>query len=215
MTIQSKLPRGLYAVTPDWSDTPRLIAVTEAILRGGCRMVQYRHKATSACHRQEQAGALRQLTARLGALLIVNDDIELALAVSADGVHIGADDGDIAETRRRLGPDRLLGVSCYQDAALAQDASLLGADYIAFGSFFPSLTKPRAKRAGLDLLDRQLTGLSQPVVAIGGITPENCAPLVTAGADLLAVISAVYDTASPEQAARQIQSHYQQGLQEP
>lgn len=211
MTIQSKLPRGLYAVTPDWSDTPRLIAVTEAILRGGCRMVQYRHKATSACHRQEQAGALRQLTARLGALLIVNDDIELALAVSADGVHIGADDGDIAETRRRLGPDRLLGVSCYQDAALAQDASLLGADYIAFGSFFPSLTKPRAKRAGLDLLDRQLTGLSQPVVAIGGITPENCAPLVTAGADLLAVISDLFN--APDITARA--AAYQHLFEEP
>lgn len=202
------LPRGLYAITPDWNDTARLIASTEAILRGGCGIIQYRNKSTSDCHRLEQAGALRQITTRHAALLIVNDDVELALAVAADGVHIGADDGDIGATRRRLGPERLLGVSCYQAAELAREASREGADYIAFGSFFPSPTKPQAKRANLDLLDKTRSGISLPVVAIGGITPDNCAPLVAAGADLLAVISAVYDTASPEQAARQIQSHY-------
>ncbi len=203
------LPRGLYAITPDWVDTPRLIATTEAILRGGCRIVQYRNKTTSPCHRDEQAVALRGLTHRHDALLIINDDVELALAVEADGAHLGADDGDLFAARRRLGPDRLLGASCYQDAALAHAAVSAGADYVAFGSVFASPTKPLARRAGLELFDKTRTGLTVPVVAIGGITPDNCAPLVAAGADLLAVISAVYDTASPEAAARQFQSHYQ------
>jgi thiamine-phosphate pyrophosphorylase len=188
-----RLPRGLYAITPDWNDTLRLIAATEAILRGGGGIIQYRNKTTSACHRLEQAGALRQLTARHAALLIVNDDVELALAVAADGVHIGADDGDIGATRRRLGADRLLGVSCYQNAGLAQTASHEGADYVAFGSFFPSPTKPQAKRAGIELLDKNRHGIALPVVAIGGITPDNAGELVRAGADLLAVISALYE----------------------
>lgn len=203
------LPRGLYAITPDWADTSRLIAATEAILRGGCRIVQYRNKTASPCHRDAQAAALRGLTRRHGALLIINDDVELALTVEADGAHLGADDGDLAEARQRLGPDRLLGASCYQDAALAHAAVVAGADHVAFGSVFASPTKPHAKRAGLDLFVKSRTGLAVPVAAIGGITPENCAPLVAAGADLLAVISAVYDTASPEAAARQFQSHYQ------
>lgn len=203
------LVRGLYAVTPDWADTPRLIASTEAILRAGCRIVQYRNKTASPCHRDEQAVALRGLTRRYGALLIVNDDVELALTVEADGAHLGGEDGDLAEARRRLGPERLLGASCYQDVALAHAAIAAGADYVAFGSVYPSPTKPQAKRAGLDLFDKARTGIHVPVAAIGGITPENCAPLAAAGADLLAVISAVYDTASPEAAARQIQSLYQ------
>ncbi len=203
------LPRGLYAITPDWAETPRLIAATEAILRGGGRIVQYRNKTASSCHRDEQAIALRGLTRRFDALLIINDDIELALAVEADGVHLGADDGDLAKARWRLGPNRLLGASCYQDTALAHAAVAAGADYVAFGSVFASPTKPLARRAGLGLFDKTRTGLAVPVVAIGGITPDNCAPLVEAGTDLLAVISAVYDTASPEAAARQFQSHYQ------
>ncbi len=203
------LPRGLYAVTPDWPDSARLIAATEAILRAGCRLVQYRNKAASPCHRDEQAVALRGLTRRFGALLIINDDVELALAVEADGAHLGGDDGDLVEARRRLGPARILGASCYQDAGLAHAAVVAGADYVAFGSVYPSPTKPQARQAGLALFDKARNGLHVPVAAIGGITSENCAPLVAAGADLLAVISAVYDTASPEAAARRIQSHFQ------
>jgi thiamine-phosphate pyrophosphorylase len=199
----------LYAVTPDWHDTPRLIAVTEAILSGGCGVVQYRNKAATSRQRLDQAGALRLLTTRHGAVLIINDDVDLALATDADGAHLGADDGDLAEARRRLGTGRLLGASCYQDAALARAAVAAGADYVAFGSVYQSPTKPLAARAGLELFDRARTGLTVPVAAIGGITPENCGSLVAAGADLLAVISAVYDTASPEAAARQFQRHFQ------
>ena len=193
---------GLYAVTPDWTDTARLLAVTEAILRGGCRIVQYRHKATSPCHRDEQAGALRRLTRSYDANLIINDDIDLALAVEADGVHLGQDDGDLAAARARLGTDRILGASCYQDLDQARQAIALGASYVAFGSFFPSPTKPQAKRAGLGLLGAA-QAMGVPVAAIGGITRHNAGGLIQAGADLVAVISDLYGADDPERAARE------------
>ncbi|MFA5082003.1 MAG: thiamine phosphate synthase [Hydrogenophilaceae bacterium] len=193
---------GLYAITPDWADTARLITVTEAVLKGGCRLLQYRNKTASACHRDEQAVALRGLTRRYEALLIVNDDIDLALTSEADGVHLGGEDGDLAEARRRLGPDRILGASCYQNLDLAAAAVHAGANYIAFGSFFPSPTKPLAKRADRALVAAAKTRFNLPVCAIGGITPDNATGLIEAGADLLAVISAVYNNADPERASR-------------
>ncbi|MBI5329107.1 MAG: thiamine phosphate synthase [Betaproteobacteria bacterium] len=192
--------RGLYAITPDWPDTHRLLAVTEAILDAGCRLLQYRHKRTSDCHRQEQALALRRLTRQHGALLLINDDVELARYSEADGVHLGAEDGSIEAARQRLGAEKILGVSCYQDSDLARKAAASGADYVAFGSFFPSLTKPQAHRAGLELLSADI-GL--PRCAIGGITLENAPPLVAAGADMLAIITALYDAPDPARAARQ------------
>ncbi len=198
--IGAKL-EGLYAITPDWPDTPRLIAATEAILRGGCRIVQYRNKTATPCHRDEQAVALRGLSRRFDALLIVNDDVDLALACEADGVHLGGEDGDLIAARQWLGPDRLLGASCYQSLELARTAAQAGADYIAFGSFFPSPTKPDARRAGLELIEQARAATGLPVCAIGGITLDNAAPLVAAGASLLAVISAVYNSPDPERAA--------------
>lgn len=194
--------KGLYAITPDWDDTARLATVTEAVLKGGCRLLQYRNKTATSCHRDEQAVALRGLTRRYAARLIVNDDLDLALACEADGVHLGADDGDLAEARRRLGPERLVGASCYQSLALAEAAARAGADYVAFGSFYASPTKPLAKRADPSLIGaaRARTGL--PVCCIGGIDLGNAAPLVTGGADLLAVISGVYNSPDPERASR-------------
>ncbi len=208
MVMKSSL-RGLYAITPDWGDTSRLMAVTEAILRGGCRVIQYRHKTATSHLRLEQAAVLRRLTEAHGALLIVNDDVDLALTVAADGVHVGQDDGDVSRARDRLGPDRVLGVSCYQDCDRAVHAVALGADYVAFGSFFASHTKPQARRAELELLDARICPLSVPRVAIGGINLDNARSLIQAGADMLAVISGVYDSASPEQASRQFQSYFQ------
>ncbi|TCJ17221.1 thiamine phosphate synthase [Parasulfuritortus cantonensis] len=196
------LPEGLYAITPDWGDTARLVTVTEAILKGGCRILQYRNKATTACHRDEQAAALRGLTRRYGALLIVNDDIELAEACAADGVHLGGEDGDLAEARKRIGPARLLGASCYQSLDLAEAAAGAGADYVAFGSFYASPTKPLAKRADPGLIGTAKARTGLPVCAIGGIDLGNAAPLVAAGANLLAVISAVYNSPDPERASR-------------
>ena len=194
--------QGLYAITPDWADTPRLVATTEAILRGGCRIVQYRNKATTPCHRDEQAVALRGLTRRYGALLIVNDDIELAQACEADGAHLGAEDSDLTTARARLGADKILGASCYQSLELARAAAQAGADYVAFGSFYPSPTKPEAKRADASLIAPARIATGLPVCAIGGITLDNAEPLVASGADLLAVISAVYNSPDPERAAR-------------
>lgn len=200
---------GLYAVTPDWGDTAHLIRTTEAILRGGCRIVQYRNKTTSPCHRHEQAVALRGLTKRYDALLIVNDDVDLALSVDADGVHLGGEDGDLAAARERLGPGRTLGASCYQSWELAAAAAKAGADYIAFGSFFPSPTKPQAKRADLSLIAPAKAATHLPICAIGGIALDNAAPLIAAGADLLAVISAVYNSPDPEGAARAFSQLYE------
>ncbi len=192
---------GLYAITPDWCDTERLVEATRAILSGGCRLVQYRHKAASADLRLAQAHALRDLTRARGARLIVNDDVELALQVDADGVHLGMEDGDLVEARGRLGQDRLLGASCYQSLAAARAAVAAGADYVAFGSFFASPTKPRAGRSDPSLLAAARRELAVPVAAIGGITLDNAALLIEAGADLLAVISALYDAADPQRAA--------------
>jgi thiamine-phosphate pyrophosphorylase len=198
--------RGLYAITPDWSDTRRLLESTEAILAGGCRRLQYRNKAASGCHRQEQAVALRGLTRKYGALLIVNDDLDLALFCEADGLHLGEDDGELARARLRLdaaGPGRILGASCYQSLDLAEAAAKAGADYIAFGSFFASPTKPHAKRADPALLAAGKAATGLPVCAIGGITAANAGELVAAGADLLAVISALYEAADPYETTRQ------------
>lgn len=195
--------RGLYAITPDWSDSRRLLAATEAILAGGCRILQYRNKTASDCHRQEQAVALRGLTRRHDALLIVNDDVDLCLFAEADGVHLGEADGELAAARSRLGAGRILGASCYQSLDLARGSAHSGVDYIAFGSFFPSPTKPLARRADPGLLAAARTETGLPLCGIGGITLDNARLLLQAGADMLAVISALYDADDPVQATRQ------------
>jgi thiamine-phosphate pyrophosphorylase len=205
MMMKTEPPlHGLYAITPDWNDTRRLLDATEAILRAGCRILQYRNKQTSACHRQEHAVALRGLTRQYAARLIINDDLELALFSEADGVHLGEDDGHIAAARVRLdasGPGKILGASCYQSLPLALAAARAGADYLAFGSFFASPTKPQAKRADPALLNAAKHETGLPICAIGGITLDNAGALVAAGADLLAVITALYDAPDPQQAA--------------
>lgn len=195
--------RGLYAITPDWGDSRRLLTATEAILAAGCQLLQYRNKAASPCHRQEQAAALRGLTRRFDALLIINDDVDLALFCEADGVHLGEGDGELAQARARLGAGRILGASCYQDPARAEQAARAGTDYVAFGSFYPSPSKPQARPAHPDLLAAGKTVSGRPVCAIGGIDTDNALPLIRAGADMLAVISALYDVPEPGQTARQ------------
>jgi thiamine-phosphate pyrophosphorylase len=192
---------GLYALTPDWMETDRLVAATAAILAGGCRLVQYRNKTAPWDLKLAQLRALRSLTARHGAGLIVNDDVELARLSQADGVHLGRDDGDPADARAVLGAGAIIGVSCYQSLDWAVAAQGAGADYAAFGSFYASVTKPHAALADLALLRATKHGLKLPVAAIGGITPDNAAPLVKAGADMLAVITALYEAPDPKAAA--------------
>lgn len=194
--------RGLYVITDRALAGGRALpSLVEDALAGGARVVQYRDKTTDHARRHAEAAALAALCRDAAALLIVNDDVELALAVHADGVHLGRDDDAIAAARARLGPDRVIGVSCYDRFELALAAQEAGADYVAFGSFHPSPTKPAAVRADLSLLARGRRELTLPLVAIGGITPENGRALVVAGADMLAVINAVFGAADVRAAA--------------
>jgi len=182
---------GLYAVTPDSGDTALLVRNVAAAIAGGAAVIQYRNKAADAALRRDQAGAIARLPARQHALFIVNDDAAVAADVDADGVHLGEDDADIATARAQVGADRLIGVSCYDDVGRARGAVAAGADYVAFGSFFASSTKPRARRADVSLL-REAQTLGVPVVAIGGITAANMQALIDAGATALAVIADVF-----------------------
>ena len=195
--------RGLYVIT-DAALAARdgLLAQVDAALRGGAAVVQYRDKSDDAARRREEASALQTLCGRAGVPLIVNDDLMLAAEVGAAGVHLGRDDVDLAEARRVLGEGALIGVSCYNDFMRAVAAQHAGADYVAFGSFFASPTKPGAVRAGIGLLERARRELAVPVVAIGGITPENGRLLVQAGADMLAVIHGVFAQPDVEAACR-------------
>ena len=194
------LPGGLYAITPEEPDTEQLCRMVRAALAGGAAVVQYRNKGAEARQRRAQAGALAELCRAQGAPLIVNDDIELAREVGAQGVHLGGDDGDLAAARARLGPAMLLGASCYDRLDLAIAARAAGADYVAFGSVFPSPTKPAAVRAPLALFGEARRTVRLPLVAIGGITVENAGAVISAGADALAVISALFD--APDVTAR-------------
>ena len=181
--------RGLYVITD--GPRPDLIDAVARALAGGARLLQYRDKSADSARRHNEAAALRQLCDTYGVPLIINDDTALAQAVAADGVHLGKDDGDLAAARAVLGAGAIIGVSCYDSLQRATAAASAGASYIAFGAFFPSPTKPLAPRASIELL-RQSAALGVPRVAIGGITPDNAASLIEAGADYLAVISAVF-----------------------
>lgn len=203
--------QGLYAITPDEPDTARLLQQVERALRGGASILQYRNKLADGVLRREQAAALRDMTRGFGAIFIVNDDVQLASRVSADGVHLGAEDGDIAAARAVLGSDGLIGASCYNRAPLAVDAVRQGADYVAFGAFFPSSVKPGAVVAELSLLESARRELQVPIVAIGGITIVNGRQLVAAGADALAVISALWNAPDIELAAREFSNLFRQG----
>ena len=193
--------RGLYAITPDEPDTDRLLARVATVLSAGATWLQYRNKSAGDDLRAEQALALKPLCSRFGVPLIINDDWALAAAIGAAGAHVGENDGELALARHELGPDAILGASCYDDLKLARQAVFAGASYVAFGAFFASPTKPNARRASTDLL-RGAASLGVPRVAIGGITPDNARPLVDAGADFLAVISGVFDAPDPTAATR-------------
>jgi thiamine-phosphate pyrophosphorylase len=190
--------KGLYAVTPDLADTALLVAKVEVVLAAGARLLQYRNKNVDHSVRREQAQALRDLCRRHGATMIINDDVALACALDADGVHVGVDDAAVPVARAKLGRGKIIGASCYDDPQRARVAADQGADYVAFGSFFASSVKPGAVRAPLSLLPAART-FGLPVVAIGGITLDNAGQLIAAGADAIAVISAVF--AAPDTAA--------------
>lgn len=195
--------RGLYAVTPDVADTAALTAMVAAAIDGGAAAVQYRNKTATDEQRRTQAYALALLCRARDTLFIVNDDPALAALVSADGVHLGEGDGNLATAREAVGPDALIGASSYDDLARARALADAGADYLAFGSLFPSSVKPAARRAPLDLV-RAALALGVPIVGIGGIDAENAGQVIEAGADAVAVISAVFGDDDIESAARAI-----------
>ena len=200
MTSASPAPRGVYLITPDEPDTARLLARTAPLLAAGATWLQYRNKTASDALRREQATALQALCAAHGVPLIVNDDPELAQAIGAAGVHLGGTDGDIGAARSLLGPDAIIGASCYDQLANAERAVAEGASYVAFGAFFPTTTKVTSSRATPDLL-RQSAALGVPRVAIGGLSPDNVGPIIAAGADLVAVVSGIF--AAPDPVATQ------------
>lgn len=200
--------RGVYAIT----DGPRddLVDVVAAALRGGVRVVQYRDKTGDATRRLDEASALNLLCRRHGVPLIVNDDVELALAIGASGVHLGEDDAEFDAARSQLGPGVIIGVSCYDDIDRAAAFAQRGADYLAFGAFFPSRSKSTTRRATPRLL-HDARAFGKPLVAIGGIDAGNARPLIDAGADAIAVISAIFAADDIEAAARQMAALFEPG----
>ena len=201
---------GLYAITPDEPDTDILLRKVGLALRGGASALQYRNKTAGPALRLEQGRALAALCRAAGAAFIVNDNLALALELAADGVHLGADDGELAEARQRLGPNKLLGASCYDRMELAEAAAQAGVDYLAFGSVFSSGTKPGAVRAPLAIFAEARRSFALPLVAIGGITLQNALQVFAAGADAVAVISAVFDAADIAESAAGFTKLYQQ-----
>ena len=211
---ERKLPlSGVYALTPDDNLLPRLSALVESALQGGVKWVQYRNKIAPAALRKAEASELLRVCKDYGAKLIVNDDVWLAIEIGAHGAHLGRDDlpgGSLQTARDALGSHRILGVSCYDDLARAEVAVDAGADYIAFGSMFPSITKPQATRASLDLVREAKRRFKVPVVGIGGITTKNAPQLLDAGADMIAVLTDLFDAMDIKKQAEKFQKLFKE-----
>jgi len=194
---------GLYLVTPDWDDTEKLIASSALALQGGARILQYRHKTADAALRAQQAGALKQLCERYQCLFIINDHVDLCLDLDADGIHVGGTDASVAQVRSLVGPDKIVGASCYGDLQLAHTAHRQGASYVAFGGFYASRVKKYPVTTPFTIVSQSKQEIPLPSVVIGGMTAENCQPLIAAGADMVAAISSVYLADDVERAAQQ------------
>ena len=205
-----KALKGLYIVTPDWDDTDQLVQATDLALQGGAVLVQYRHKTADAALRSEQATALLQVCRRHGVPFIINDHLELCLALDADGIHVGGTDASVAQVRAAVGPDKIVGASCYGTLQLARDAQAAGASYVAFGGFYPSRVKKYDFKTAPEIVAQSKAEIGLPVVVIGGMTVENCTPLITQGADLVAAISSVYMQENVSEAARGFAALYPQ-----
>jgi thiamine-phosphate pyrophosphorylase len=196
---------GLYLVTPDCDDTALLCSQVAQGLQGGVALVQYRHKTASDALRFEQATALLALCRQFQVPFLINDHVALAASLNADGVHVGQHDSAVAAAREILGPQKMIGASCYDRFELAEQAQVAGADYVAFGACYPSSTKPHAPRATSALFTQAKQALALPVVGIGGITLDNASPLIEAGADALAVITDIFQAADIAARCRQYQ----------
>lgn len=202
--------KGLYIVTPDWDDTAKLVEVTEKALKGGAELVQYRHKTATPEQRREQASALQAVCKKYGKPFIINDFVDLALELDADGVHVGESDEAVAAVRAKVGPNKIVGASCYGEMDLVRNAYKAGASYIALGGFYPSRIKKYPVTTELDIVRQMKQEMPDlPSVAIGGIDLENAVPLVERGIDMISVISSVYFADDPEAAARAFADMYE------
>jgi thiamine-phosphate pyrophosphorylase len=195
--------RGLYLVTPDWDDTDKLLSITREALQAGAALLQYRHKDASPSLRREQADALLRLCREHDRPFVVNDHVDLCMAIDADGVHVGGTDAAVATVRAALGPSKIIGASCYGDFELAHTAQANGASYVAFGGFYPSTVKKYAVTTQPGIVARAKAELQVPVVVIGGMTAANSRPLVELGADMVAAISSVYLAQDVQAAVRE------------
>lgn len=209
LRIHNDRLRGLYAITDE-----KLIAAkdfskaVELALQGGARIIQYRDKSTDQEKRFRQASELTRLCQQYSAIAIINDDIELAKAVNADGVHLGKDDVSLNQARKRLGDKAIIGVSCYNDLPAAIKAEQNTADYVAFGAMFSSSTKPEAVVAGPAIISQAKQQLSIPVCCIGGIALNNVAQLIQQGADMAAVISELFSANNIQHTTKQLSQHF-------
>jgi thiamine-phosphate pyrophosphorylase len=198
--------RGLYLVTPDWDDTDRLLAATDLALMGGASMVQYRHKTASPALRAEEGAALLALCRSHSRPLVINDHVDLCRDLDADGVHVGGLDVGVAQARALLGPDKIVGASCYGELKLAEAAQQDGASYVAFGGFYPSPVKKYSFVTPPELIEVWRDRVALPMVVIGGMTPANAAPLVRRGASMVAAITSVYGADNPEAVANEFRA---------
>jgi len=209
IAVQTNRLAGLYAITDE-----KLIAeadfeqVIKSALQGGTHIIQYRDKSDNRKKRVRQASVLRALCEQYRAICIINDDLELAIEVNAHGIHLGKDDTSLKEARQMLGPDAIIGVSCYNDLSLALDAEKNSADYVAFGAFFSSPTKPHAAQAKLEIISQAKQQLTIPVCSIGGITEKNIGLVIQHGADMAAVISGLFSANDCKSAAQNLNRHF-------
>ena len=209
MSNHKDLLKGLYAITDEnLIPEQHFNQAIESALQGGAKIIQYRDKSNDQNKRLRQAKALRLLCRQYKSLCIINDDIELAKIVDADGVHLGKDDSSLAKAREALGDEAVIGVSCYNDLTLAINAEKDTADYVAFGAIFSSTTKPDATIASLDIISQAKRQLSIPVCTIGGITEDNLQQVVQHGADMSAVISSLFSSSDILQTASSLSKHF-------
>ena len=193
--------KGLYAITPDMADLNTLVHKTQLVIEGGAFMVQYRSKIHDRDVKMHQCAAILRLCREYDVPFIVNDDVEMCRILEADGVHLGENDDNIAEVRRILGEDAIIGSSCYDQLNRAKQAQEEGASYVAFGAMFPTPTKPNAPRATLALLREAKSQIHIPIVAIGGITVNNAHDVIEAGVDAIAVITSLFEAKTIKETA--------------
>lgn len=204
MQMNNKTLTGLYAITDPALMGTTLVTKVEQAIHGGIKILQYRNKTAPLSQQEQEARTLAQLCKKNNVLFIINDNVELAIKVNADGVHLGQKDTHIQKARERLGENKVIGITCNNQLKLAQMAQAQGADYVAFGRFFNSATKPSAPQAALSLLNDAVKSVTIPIVAIGGITHESAPVLLKEGADMLAVIHGIFGQPDILKATRQL-----------